>query len=113
MRCSLEGGFARGGQKGNISFDFLRNIMIRGGGPKASDTVPAQLPFKTSFSLLIRQRWRRWRRCMAGWLAGWLGWLGYQVWLVGWVVGLAGLSGCRVGWVGWVGWVVGLSELAR
>ena len=96
----LESGLARGGQKNNISFDLLQNMMVRGGGPKPSGAHLPELPFKTSVSLLRTQCCPRWRRCMAGWLAGWVGGVGW----------LAGLSGWLVGWVGWlVGWVVGLS----
>ena len=108
----LARGLARGGQKSNISFDLLQNMMVRGGGPKQSGPYPTQLPFKTSVSLLRTQCCPRWRRCMAGWLAGWLaglaGWLGRLGWLVGWVVGLAGWLGCRVCWLaGLSGWRVG------
>ena len=97
----LESGLARGGQKSNISFDLLQNMVVRGGGPKPSGTDPSQLPFKTSCLLLITQCCPRWRR-LHGWLAGWVGWVGG----VGW---LAGLLVCWVGWVGGVGGLAGLS----
>ena len=98
----LERGIARGGQKNNISFDLLQNMMVRGGGPKQSGKDPSQLPLKTSISLLITQCCPRWRRCMAGWLAGWVGWVGWLAGLLGWL-----------GWLGWrVGWVGGLAGLS-